>query len=1162
MELIRPFEQLGKGDAGFAGGKGASLGEMTQAGIPVPPGFVILADAFEKFLEEADLNQELDTILHTVNREEMRTVDLASEKIQQLILAAQMPEDIASEIVAQFKKLDAEYVAVRSSATAEDSSSAAWAGQLDTFLNTTEDSLLQNVQRCWASLFTPRAIFYRFEKGMHGTKISVAVVVQKMVQSEVSGIAFSVHPVTEDYNQMIIEAGFGLGEAIVSGQVTPDSYVIEKVPRRIIDKNITYQSKVLIRGKEGGNEWRELSETEGNKPALSDEQSMQLAEIVLRIENHYDFPCDIEWAFEAGNFYITQSRPITTLSAHVVESQEKMLRDAGFFEKDLWEEQGKWTQPLITCSFFVQWHTSSVMKRVVPEMIFHPLLSIAGHDLLYRKDVETLYELLKKTYNEERLKELVERIDIEGKSAEKALMMVLENSDDYLLAHGDEFIARFHDVSAFWMLVGGAMGDLVLKLALDVGYVQKDAELFERVQPFLRTTWLEDEVSNMRSIAEHAVARFGRDPHVVAQHISDPEVGSAIDQYVRDFAWLTVFKWAGGPIDREYGDKRFKEEVLNCISGNYIETKKAPESQADQLVTLATATAYWRAECGRIDLVVGLRIQSVLKKLAERSGVSVGDFRMMTPSELASVFRANAFTEPVGFRARAKEYITGFAATGEQIVLTPDNPLYKKIFDTHIFSGKVVSTDELRGTGACPGKVTGIVRIIESPDEFGQFNDGEILVAAETTPSFVPLMRKASAILTGRGGITSHAAIVSRELKKPCVIAIKNVTEILKDGDMVEVDADNGVVRKVNLATKNQEISDPIVLLGAWNTRPLEVFHWLDSDATDHFYELTGVRVRTFSYIADQLHYQCVFEREFMQLKADFEKQGSEDARITYAAKIYDDFQTRVTALETYLAEMKTKDPTSLSNVELAQSVLKFADVWTPVVMQVWYAAFLDMWYPNQEDHMKVKAVAAKARDHAGHLHAESNLIEKKIYAEAAKRLSLPDGAIDYLFPSEIYEALTKGTHFKDEAARRAEFCVTESLDGEYKIHSDQAAHELFDRYKPPSLGVDPKDVLTGIPANKGKIKGTARVIRFDKEFVDFQKGEILVAPQTMVHYLPIMKKSSAILTEFGGLTSHAAIVSRELGKPVIVGIQNLIASVHTGDMLEVDADNGIVRKI
>jgi len=228
MNFIKSFLQITKNDAAIAGGKGASLGEMTNAGIPVPPGYVVLADCFEQFLMETHLDAEIDSILHTVDHKEMHTVEHASEKIQALILNAKMQEDIATEIQSEFVKLGAEFVAVRSSATAEDSSSAAWAGQLDSYINTTETTLLENVQKCWASLFTPRAIFYRFEQGLHGQKISVAVVVQKMVASEMSGIAFSVHPVTEDRNQLIIEAGFGLGEAIVSGQITPDSYVVEK----------------------------------------------------------------------------------------------------------------------------------------------------------------------------------------------------------------------------------------------------------------------------------------------------------------------------------------------------------------------------------------------------------------------------------------------------------------------------------------------------------------------------------------------------------------------------------------------------------------------------------------------------------------------------------------------------------------------------------------------------------------------------------------------------------------------------------------------------------------------------------------------------------------------------------------------------------------------
>ena len=329
MELIREFKKLGKHDAAKAGGKGASLGEMTQAGIPVPPGFVVLASAFERFIEETDLNVEIDTILHKVNHQEVHTVDKASEEIQALILAAKMPKDIGAEIKKHFKKLGAKLVAVRSSATAEDSSAAAWAGQLDTFLNTTEKELLKNVQHCWASLFTPRAIFYRFElrekesrrgKNAERTqthaefeKISVAVVVQKMVESEISGIAFSVHPVTEDHNQLIIEAGFGLGEAIVSGQITPDSYVVEKTPRRIIDVNVSTQERGLFKKLGGGNDWRDISLSEGKKQKLSEKQILELSELILHIETHYGFPCDIEWAFAEGKFYITQSRPITTL---------------------------------------------------------------------------------------------------------------------------------------------------------------------------------------------------------------------------------------------------------------------------------------------------------------------------------------------------------------------------------------------------------------------------------------------------------------------------------------------------------------------------------------------------------------------------------------------------------------------------------------------------------------------------------------------------------------------------------------------------------------------------------------------------------------------------------------------------------------------------------
>lgn len=313
MEFTKPFRELSKKDAGIAGGKGASLGEMASSGIPVPDGFVVLSSTFDRFLHETDLTQEIEAILKIVDHKAIHTVDAASEKIRGLIENQEIPEGIAKEIKEEFKKLGSEFVAVRSSATAEDGAEHAWAGQLESFLNTDKDSLLKNVRRCWGSLFTPRAIFYRFEKELYGTDISVAVVVQKMIQSEVSGIAFSVHPITEDYNQLIIEAGYGLGEAIVSGSITPDSYVVEKESLQIIDQNISEQKKALV--KEGAsNNWVMVDKEKREQQKLSNAQIIELSKIIIQIEKHYGFPCDIEWAYENNKFYIVQSRPITTLS--------------------------------------------------------------------------------------------------------------------------------------------------------------------------------------------------------------------------------------------------------------------------------------------------------------------------------------------------------------------------------------------------------------------------------------------------------------------------------------------------------------------------------------------------------------------------------------------------------------------------------------------------------------------------------------------------------------------------------------------------------------------------------------------------------------------------------------------------------------------------------
>ena len=369
MKFTKPFENLDKNDISIAGGKGASLGEMTQAGFPIPEGFVILVSAFDKFLEETDLGVEILTQLSKINFKDINSVDRASNVIRDLICDAKMPKEIEEEIIKAYQQLNPKseilnskqirnsksqisnkvLVAVRSSATVEDSSIASWAGELESYLNVSQKDLLEKIKKCWASLFTPRALFYAFEKKIIKTlrlgkiramtckelkechPVSVAVIVQRMVQSEVSGICFTAHPVTKNRNQMIIEAGWGLGEAIVGGKITPDTYVIEKFEIRstksetnsksqilnskqfkIIDKNISKQEMMIVKK---GKETKEVkvSKEKQEKQKLSDKQILKLAQICQEIEKHYNFPQDIEFAIEKGKIYILQARPITSL---------------------------------------------------------------------------------------------------------------------------------------------------------------------------------------------------------------------------------------------------------------------------------------------------------------------------------------------------------------------------------------------------------------------------------------------------------------------------------------------------------------------------------------------------------------------------------------------------------------------------------------------------------------------------------------------------------------------------------------------------------------------------------------------------------------------------------------------------------------------------------
>jgi len=310
-EFIGFFKEVSRDDTARAGGKGAQLGEMFNAGFPVPDGFVVLTAAFDEATYDNHINERIYHLIEKVDADNTESLNAAAKSIQGMILKAGVPAGVGKAIKQAFKRLDAGFVAVRSSATAEDASQASWAGELDTYTNIQEKNLMLAIKRCWASLFSPRAIIYRIEKKFRHEEISVAVVVQRMVNSEVSGVVFTKHPVTNDNKKILIEAGYGLGESVVSGKITPDSYVFDKETGLIEEIKIGRQNTVILKSK-GKTIEKKLGKKLQEKQKLSGKQIIELSEICKKIETHYQCPQDIEWGFEKGRFYILQTRPITT----------------------------------------------------------------------------------------------------------------------------------------------------------------------------------------------------------------------------------------------------------------------------------------------------------------------------------------------------------------------------------------------------------------------------------------------------------------------------------------------------------------------------------------------------------------------------------------------------------------------------------------------------------------------------------------------------------------------------------------------------------------------------------------------------------------------------------------------------------------------------------
>ena len=343
VDFIKWFSELNKNSGKFAGGKGANLAEIFNLKIPVPPGFVVTAQAYNYFIEKAELKTKIEELLNSIDYENTSKLDEITKKIRKLITDEKLPKEIEEEITDSYQALDAPdfskakgsaldilknsaepvFVAVRSSATAEDLADASFAGQQDTYLNIKgNDAVLEHIKKCFASLYTSRATYYRNKKGFEHGKVSLAVVVQKMVDADKSGVIFSKDPSYKNENT-IIEAVWGLGEGIVSGQVTPDRYIVNE--SKIIEQKTADKKIAFTRNASGGKEIVKLKEEISKRKVLDDYEIKKLTEYALKLEEHYQKPQDIEFAIEGENIYIVQTRPITTIKGRIDKDSSKEL---------------------------------------------------------------------------------------------------------------------------------------------------------------------------------------------------------------------------------------------------------------------------------------------------------------------------------------------------------------------------------------------------------------------------------------------------------------------------------------------------------------------------------------------------------------------------------------------------------------------------------------------------------------------------------------------------------------------------------------------------------------------------------------------------------------------------------------------------------------------
>ncbi|MFE4837580.1 PEP/pyruvate-binding domain-containing protein [Arthrobacter sp. NPDC056691] len=818
--ITGPLADFGSRDLAAAGGKGAALGELLRHGFPVPPGFIVTTDAYRSLLAETGLGAAMDGM-----DQNMRD----GGALRALFARFVMPAPLRTEIGEKYAALGGGAVAVRSSATAEDLPGAAFAGQQDTFLNVVgEEAVAKAVADCWASLWTDRAIAYRQRQGTDPRGVTIAVVVQKMVPADVAGVMFTANPVTGERGEIVVDASPGLGEAVVSGRVVPEHYVLDRTG---VIRSFTPGGGEVVISPDAGGGTVEQPGSRSPVPSLASDQLRELADLGRRAQEHFIRPQDIEWAVAGGRVHVLQSRPMTALPPQPLRLNQVQRRVGPFFVEMFqerpypldvsgWMEQGILAMlHRMAGSVGVRFpgvgellpEEDGVVVQLVPPVPRLTLRTLAAPLTLARRARQFKLANWKNDPRFTTFLEQVDRLNARDPEPMRWPEVVGVARESFATMRG------ITDLRSSY-LPGIFLPMLRLRLMLLLlGRVRLASALVAGAETM---------TSRANRSLEQLAAMVRADPGLAAAFASSD--GTALLQLVEQDPSHAAFRAAFAGFLREYGNRETVSVVLSSsptwsdapdvvlglvkvllgqrpatadqTGAALAELKRHPllrfgpvRRQVMAAVDDARAGMAFREDSHFYATKVIPPMRRAYRELGRRlvaAGVidDVKDVYQLRFGELEAI-ADDGGALPASVLHRYRPLVQARVARRRELEGIPllDTALLFK--DRRSAAGVLVA-----GTPASRGRAEGPVRIIRGPDEFGRLHSGDVLVCPYTNPSWTPLFQRAAAVVVDMGGLGSHAAIVAREYGIPAVMGTGTGTGILAEGQRVVVDGSAGTV--------------------------------------------------------------------------------------------------------------------------------------------------------------------------------------------------------------------------------------------------------------------------------------------------------------------------------------------------------------------------------